>query len=329
MRNLRILACAFIMMSALACGKNNSGTASNSSNSGGSGVKIAVIPKGTTHSFWKTVHAGADDAAKDQKVDIIWKGPVKENDRSDQIALVQQFVAQGVNGIVIAPLDFDGLAAPIADATAKGIPVVVIDSAVKGTAGKDFVSFVATNNKQAGSMGGEELAKLLNNKGKVVLLRYEPGSASTDEREAGFLEAIAKHPDIQVISKDQYGHATQGEAKTTALNMLDKLQQADGIFCPNESSTLGMCGALKQAGLAGKVKFVGFDATDPLIEELKAGNINELIAQNPRKMGFEGVKACAMALRKETVPSAIDTGTAVVTKDNCETPEIRKVRGLE
>ena len=152
MRNLRILACAFIMMSALACGKNGSGTASNSSGSGGSGVKIAVIPKGTTHSFWKTVHAGADDAAKDQKVDIIWKGPVKENDRSDQIAMVQQFINQGVKGIVLAPLDVDALAAPVAEANKRGIPVVIIDSALAGTPGKDFASFVATNNKVSQSV---------------------------------------------------------------------------------------------------------------------------------------------------------------------------------
>src|SRR5581483_3958348 len=202
MRTIRTFACALLVLGAWACNKDSSQSTSSSStqpsntaaDSSGGKPRIAVIPKGTTHAYWKTVHAGADDAAKEFNVDIIWKGPVKENDRSDQIAMVQQFVAQQVNGIVIAPLDFDGLAAPIADATAKGIPVVVIDSAVKGTAGKDYVSMVATNNKAAGALGGEELAKLLGNKGKVVLMRYEQGSASTDEREAGFLEAIAKYP---------------------------------------------------------------------------------------------------------------------------------------
>ena len=258
MRPIRILACALLVLGAWACNKsdsNSSTTGSSGSNANTSRMKIAVIPKGTTHAYWKTVHAGADTAARDFDIDIVWKGPVKENDRSDQIALVQQFVAQGVNGIVIAPLDYEGLAAPLKDAVAKNIPVVVIDSAIDATPGKDYTSFVATNNKQAGSMGGEELAKLLNNKGKVVLLRYEPGSASTDERESGFLEAIAKHPDIQVISKDQYGHATKGESQTVALNMLDKLQQADGIFCPNESSTLGMLGAATGAsGRQGEVR---------------------------------------------------------------------------
>jgi ribose transport system substrate-binding protein len=290
-------------------------------------LTIAVIPKGTTHAYWKSVHLGASAAAKDLGVDIIWKGPAKENDRSDQISMVQQFVARKVNGIVLAPLDFDGLEAPVAEATAKIVAVVIIDSALKGTPGKDFASFVATDNHHAGYLGGENLARLLNGKGKVVLLRYMPGSASTEEREAGFLEAIAKSSDIQIISKSQFSGATQGEAKTVSLNMLDKLRQADGIFCPNESSTLGMLGALDQAQLAGKVKFVGFDATPALVDALRAKQIDVLIAQNPRKMGYEGVKACVAVLRKEPVPATIDTGTAVVTLENVDTPDIQQVLG--
>jgi ribose transport system substrate-binding protein len=319
-------------ISIVGCGKNDQsstggGATTQASAGGGGDITIAVIPKGTTHAYWKTVHAGAEAAAKDLGVTIDWKGPVKENDRSDQIAMVQQFVGQGVQGIVVAPLDFEGLAAPVADATGKGIPVVIIDSAVKGTAGKDFVSFVATNNHQAGALGGENLAKLLGEKGKVVLLRYVPGSASTDERESGFLEAIAKYPNITVISKDQYGGATQGESKDKSLQMLDKLQEADGIFCPNESSTLGMLGALDQAGLVGKKKFVGFDATPPLVDALRAKQIDVLVAQNPRKMGYEGVKACVSAIRKQPVEQQIDTGTAVITLANIDDPEIKKVLG--
>jgi ribose transport system substrate-binding protein len=290
-------------------------------------MKIAVIPKGTTHAFWKSVDSGAEQAAKEFDVDMVWKGPVKENDRSDQIAMVQQFINQGVKGIVLAPLDFDALAAPVAEANKRGIPVVIIDSALTGTAGKDFASFVATNNKAAGAIGGEQLAKTLGGKGKVVLLRYSPGSASTDEREAGFLEAIAKHPEINVVSKDQYAGATQGEAQTVAMNMANTLKQADGIFCPNESSTLGMLAALDSMKIAGKVKFVGFDATPELVDALKAKHIDALVAQDPRKMGYLGVKTLVSALKKESVPPTIDTGAALITLDNVDSPEIKKVLG--
>jgi ribose transport system substrate-binding protein len=316
-----ILSLAFVFL--VGCKKGGDSTTGQ----GGSTLRIAVIPKGTTHIYWKTVKLGAEAAGKDLGVDIIWKGPVKENDRGDQISMVEQFVTEGVNGIVLAPLDSEGLVSPIQEATAKNIQVVVIDSAVKATPGKDFASFVATNNHQAGFMGGEQLAKVMNNKGKVVLLRYEAGSASTDEREAGFLEAIAKHPDMKVISSNQYGGATTDLAKTCALNMLDTLKQADGIFCPNESTTLGMLGALEDGQLAGKVKFVGFDATPALVDALKNKEIDVLISQDPFKMGYEGVKQCVNAIRKQPVETTVDTGSAVVTRENVDTPEIQKVLG--
>jgi ribose transport system substrate-binding protein len=324
------LALASVLALSVGCNKQDASNAPSTQASAApesATLQIAVIPKGTTHVYWKTVKLGADAAAKDLGVNIIWKGPVKENDRGDQISMVEQFVTQGVNGIVLAPLDSDGLVSPVQEATAKNIPVVVIDSALKATVGKDFTSFVATNNHQAGFMGGEQLAKVLGGKGKVALLRYQAGSASTDEREAGFLEAIAKYPNISVISSNQFGGATTDLAKTVALNMLDTLKQADGIFCPNESTTLGMLGALEDGQLAGKVKFVGFDATPSLVDALKNKEIDVLISQDPYKMGYEGVKQCVNALRKLPVDTNVDTGSAVVTRDNVDSPEIQKVLG--
>src|ERR1044071_8960125 len=170
-------------------------------------LKIAVIPKGTTHSFWKAVEAGARKAGTELGVEIIWKGPLKEDDRAQQIAVVQQFVSSGVNAIVLAPLDDTALRSPVQAANDRKIPVVIIDSALKGQAGKDFVSFVATDNFHGGELGGEELARLLGGKGKVVLLRYAEGSASTTEREAGFLSVMKKNPGIQVILDNSYAGA--------------------------------------------------------------------------------------------------------------------------
>jgi ribose transport system substrate-binding protein len=320
-------------LSIVGCDKgSNSGTpTTQAATTDDSKLRVAVIPKGTTHIYWRTVQMGAQAAWKDLGLppeNLVWKGPVKENDRGDQIAMVEQFVTEGVNGIVLAPLDANGLVDPVQEAAGKNIPVVIIDSALKATPGKDYVSFVATNNHQAGFMGGEQLATLLNGTGKVVLLRYAAGSASTEEREAGFLEAISKHPGINVISSNQYGGATTDSAKTAALNLMDTtLKQADGIFCPNESTTLGMLGALEDGQIAGKVKFVGFDATPALVDALRHKEINVLIAQDPYKMGYQGVKQCVAAIRKQPVEPIVDTGTAVVTLENVDTPEIQKVLG--
>jgi ribose transport system substrate-binding protein len=284
---------------------------------------IAVIPKGTTHWFWKAVEAGAREGAKEAGAEIIWKGSLKEEDPAQQIQIFEQFVAEDVGGIVLAPIDDAALKGPVATAMQKGIPVVIMDSALKGEPGKDFVSTVSTNNYRGGEMAGEQLGKLLDGKGKVVLFRFRQGSASTSQREAGFLEAIKKFPDIQVIVDNRYSGTTISEAQSTALKMLDKLKEADGIFCSNEPSTLGMLLALKQNNLAGSKKLVGFDTSPGLVEALKRGEIQALIAQNPKKMGRDAVQALVAKMKGETVDAVIDSGAAVVTKENLGTPEIQ------
>ena len=145
---------------------------------------------------------------------------------------------------------------PVQEAAAAKIPVVIIDSALKGQVGKDFVSYVATDNTKGGELAGEQLVKLLGGKGKVVLLRYQEGSASTTEREAGFLSVIQKNPGMSILIDNRFAGATANEAQKEAMNMLDQLKAADGVFCPNESSTFGMLLALRQAGLAGKLSLL-------------------------------------------------------------------------
>lgn len=296
---------------------------------GGSQVTLAVIPKGTTHVFWKSVEAGALAAGKEFNAKIIWKGPLKENDRAQQIAIVEQFVSEGVDGLVLAPLDDTALRRPVKAAMDKKIPVVIIDSALKGQAPKDFVATCSTNNFEGGVMGGKRLAELLQGKGKVVLLRYLEGSASTMEREAGFLDVMKKNPGITVLVDNRYGGATSGDSKTTALDLLDKLKEADGIFCSNEPTTLGMLLALRQNGLAGKVKFVGFDSSDPLIKGLQNREIDALVAQNPFKIGYEGVKTMVAHIQGKPVAAVVDTGVELLTRENLETPAIRKLLGKE
>ena len=235
--------------------------------------------------------------------------------------IFEQFVAEDVGGIVLAPIDDTALMRPVAAAMQKGIPVVIMDSALKGEPPKDFVCTVSTNNHRAGEMAGEQLGKLLDGKGRVVLFRYIEVCASTGQREAGFLAAIKKFPEIQVIVDNRYSGTTISEAHSAASNMLDKLKEADGIFCSNGRSTLGMLGALKQNNLAGSKKLVGFDTSPGLVGGLKRGEIQALVAQNPKKMGREAVQALVAKMKGETVLAVIDSGAAVVTKENLGTPE--------
>jgi ribose transport system substrate-binding protein len=289
---------------------------------------IAVIPKGTTHEFWKSVHAGAVKASRELGIEIIWKGPLKEDDRDAQISVVEDFVSRGVQGIVLAPLDDTALRPAVRNAVNAGIPVVIFDSDLKGG---EYASFVATDNFKGGQLAGERVAKLLGGKGKVVMLRYAEGSASTTNREKGFLDAIAKHPDIQVVSQNQYGGATTESAQKASENMLAPLKGADGkltidaIFTPNESTTFGMLRCLQDAGLAGKVRFVGFDSSAKLVESLRKGEIDGLVLQNPFNMGYTGVKTLAAHLKGEKVEKRIDTGAALATKENMEEPAMKEL----
>lgn len=290
-------------------------------------LEIAVIPKGTTHSFWKSIEAGARKAGKEEGVQITWRGPLKEDDRAQQIGLVQQFVGSKVSAIVLAPLDATALASPVRAAAQANIPVVIIDSGIKAELGKDYVSFVATDNRKGGELAGEELARILGGKGKVVLLRYSEGSESTAEREEGFLSVMKKNPGIEMTVTNRYAGATISQAQDSAMNLIDKIKDADAVFCPNESSAVGMLFALRQNGLAGHKKFVGFDASATLLQALKKGEIQALVAQNPQQMGYLGVKTAVAALRKQKFDTRIDTGCVLVTKENMDQPEIKTVLG--
>jgi ribose transport system substrate-binding protein len=292
--------------------------------------KIAVIPKGTTHEFWKSINAGAKKAELELKaqgvnVQIIWKGPLKEDDREQQIQVVENFVAQRVSGIVLAPLDRKGLVAPVETAVRGKIPVVIIDS---GLESKAPVSSVSTDNREGGRIAARNLGKMLGGKGNVILLRYAVGSASTEQREEGFLEVMKKDfPGIKLISTDQHAGATRESAKRTAENLLNRYgRQVNGVFASNESSAAGMLLALRDAGLAGgKVKFVAFDSGETLNAGLKAGDIQGMVVQNPLNMGYLGVKTMVAVLQGKKVEPVIDTGVGFVTKENFNAPEMADI----
>ena len=321
MTRFRFLALAAISLSLFGCDK--SAPTSTNAKPGEKKLRIAVIPKGTTHFHWKSVEAGARKAGEELGVEIVWKGPIGENDRSQQIAIVEQFVSEGLDGIAVAPLDDVALVRPLRAAMDKKIPVVIFDSGLKGELGKEYVSYVATNNKLGGVMAGEKFARVMGGKGKAMLLRYMEGSASTVEREAGFLEALAKHPEITLISSNRYLGATAAEAQTNALNMIDQIKEADGVFASNESATFGLLLALRQNSLAGKIKVVGFDSSDALLEAMRKGELQATIAQNPIKMGYECVKTLVAAIRGQPFEKSIDSGAMLLTPANLDSPEVK------
>ncbi|MBI4605680.1 MAG: substrate-binding domain-containing protein [Planctomycetes bacterium] len=191
--------------------------------------------------------------------------------------------------------------------------------------GKDYVSFVATHNYTGGVLAAERRGEALGGKGKVILMRYQEGSASTMEREQGFLDTLKKElPGLELLESKLYGGAITETTYKTSQNLVARFrEEVQGIFTPNESTTFGMLRALQDAGLAGKVKFVGFDASEPLVKAMRKGEIHGLVLQNPIKMGYLGVMTLYAHLQGKPVEPQIDTGAVVVTLENMDQPEMK------
>lgn len=285
--------------------------------SGEKRYRIAVIPKGTTHEFWKSVHAGAENAAKELgNVEILWKGPVLENDREGQIQVVQDFIVQRVDGICLAPLDSQALVEYVSESVEKGIPVVIFDSGLDRE--DEIVSYVATDNRKGGELAAHRLAEAMNKEGNAVLLRYTKGSESTHQREEGFLEAMRRdYPGIKLLETEEYAGTTPQESLAKAQQVLQKHRDTvNGIFAVCEPNATGVLTALEELELAGNVKFVAFDPNVPLINGLKDGKVDGIVLQDPVTMGYQAVMTMVQHLKGEPVEKRIGTGEYVATPDN-------------
>jgi ribose transport system substrate-binding protein len=309
--------------------------------------RIAVVPKGMTHEFWQSIHRGAVRAAEDLSdreginVEIIWDGPLRERDALAQIRIVDRQISTRVDGIVLAPQHSQTMVAPVQRAIEQGIPVVIVDS---GLEHPEFtVKYVATDNRNGGRLAAKRLLQTLRADGKVaprvVLFRYAVGSESTEQRENGFLDVIheeiarqkaAGEKPIELVSDDKYAGATKDSAMREALPLLNQLRDAagnptiDGIFCCNESSAEGMLDSLRSLGMERKVKLVGFDAGEPLMQAVAEGTIDALILQDPYRMGYLGTWTIVQYLRGNEVVTLPDlhylsTGEFVITKENVNT----------
>lgn len=291
-------------------------------------LQIAVIPKTKDNVYWDAVRAGAVKAATELKatgvdVNILWDGTAREDDTEGQKRLIAGFVAKKVNAIVLAPLHAEAIVPAVQQAAEAKIPVVVVDSPLASDLPK---STVATNNYKAGFLAGRRLADVLEGKGNVALFRYMKGHGSTQPRESGFLDAMKKYPGIHVVSADIHAGATEAEQQSNAKELLDKAgADLQGVFASNLYATLGMIHALEQSGRAGKVAFVGFDASDAVIDAVRKGEMAGVAVQQPFMMGYLGVKTAVDAVQGKPVSDEVDTDVMIVTKENLDTPDVKKL----
>ena len=285
-------------------------------------LRIVVIPKGMTHEFWQSIHRGAQRAADDYqkdniRVQIIWDGPLRERDILEQISIVDRRIATGVSGIVLAPQHSEILSAPVKRAQQEKIPVVVIDSGLNYKEG--MIKYVATDNYNGGWLAAAQLARVLVAEGKaepkLILLRYQVGSESTDQRERGFLDyfnplktekpRLGPLPKVQWLSDNQYAGATRDSASRVAAPLVQQFRdQADAIFAPNESSASGTLDVLRSLELnfgnpnnKRRIHLMGFDSSKPLLQAIADGDVDGSIIQDPYKMGYLGVDTLVRFLK--------------------------------
>ena len=335
-QNLRLRWLSVVLLCAAAgCAQESSPSASgdapadaaaegSAKTSSGDGERrsIVMIPKATQASFWNAVRRGAERAAEELNVDLTWKGPARDNDRAEQKKLIQQFLSEGFDGILLAPTDNAVLVPEARAAKDKGIPVLIFDSALDGEPGKDFVGFIATDNLAAGKLGGKHLMELVGNGGKTILFRHMEGQQSTSLREQGALEEMRAAGAV-ILVENRYTGKDASEAQKTALNMIDTIREADGIFASNQTASEGLVIALQKNNLTGKVKVVGFDSSPILVRALAKGEIDALVVQDPVNMGYMSVKAMADHLDGKTIEPVLSTACHLVTRENMNDPEIK------
>jgi ribose transport system substrate-binding protein len=283
---------------------------------------IAVVPKATSHLFWLSVQAGAMAAGEEYGVQVEWNGPASETEYPRQIQILDSFISRRVDGIALAASERKALVGAVDRAAQAGIPLTVFDS---GLDSENYMSFLATNNYEAGQMAGRALARLLNGNGKVAMVMHAPGSGSTMDRERGFEDVIkSEFPGIRIVAS-QFGQSDRSKAMAATENILTAHPDLDGIFASSEPSSVGASLALKSRSLAGKVQLVAFDSSDGMVEDLKAGVIAAMVVQDPFRMGHDAVKTIVDKLNGQTPPKRIDLSAHVITKADLSKTEVQQL----
>jgi ribose transport system substrate-binding protein len=322
MRNAAVASTVLAAILATACSAVSEHRTSVSVNSGGT-IRLAVIPKSVGLDYWEKVHQGAQCAAAQERgVDVVWNGVSDETDVAGQIDLLQNYIGQGVNGLVYAATDSTALTEISTTASRAGIKVLNIDSGTDPQ--PKNVPLLATDNVKGAKLAADALAKAIGPKGgKIAVIAFHAGSQTNDERVEGFTAGLKKHPKLKLV-ETQYSENDYNQALTVTQNVLTAHPDLVGIFAANEASDVGAVEAVRLAHRAGKVKIVGWDASPDEVEGVRSGMVSALISQNPFRMGYDGVRAAVAQIRDHKRPGSKDTGVVVVTKKNLDDPKVRQ-----
>jgi ribose transport system substrate-binding protein len=290
---------------------------------------IALVPGLTTDAFYITMRKGAEAAAKAVGADLVFQGAPDFNPVT-QTPVLDAVIARHPDAILVAPTDKTQMVQPLKKAADAGIPVITVDTFIgtgnyqTGAGNADFpLAYIASDNVLGGKMAGRALAKAIGDKGKVYVSNIKPGISTTDQREEGFVAEMKNHPGIQIL-QTQYNDDDANKAASQLQSVYARNPDLAGVFGANLFSALGSANGVKQGGLTGKVKVVGFDAPTSVVGDIKSGLIDAVIAQHPAEIGYYGVISAYAHLTGQSIPVLIGTGFTEMDKSNIDQPDVAK-----
>ncbi|HEV3065357.1 MAG TPA: ABC transporter substrate-binding protein [Chthoniobacterales bacterium] len=290
---------------------------------------IALIPGLTTDAFYITMRKGAEAAAKDLGVTLVFQGASDFNPVT-QVPVLNAIIGRKPSAILIAPTDKTQLVQPLKQAVDAGIPVLTVDTFIgdghyqTGSGDADFpISYIASDNILGGQIAARALAKAIGDKGKVYVSNVKPGISTTDQREQGFKDEMKKHSNITVL-ETQFNDDDANKAASQFQSVFARNSDLAGVFGANLFSAMGAANGVKQSGKNGTVKVVAFDAPTSIVGEIKSGNVDIAIAQHPAEIGYFGVVAAFAHLTGQSVPTLIGTGFTVIDKSNIDDPNVKR-----
>ena len=262
-------------------------------------LTIVFIAKSNDQGYWDSVREGVDRAIHEfGDIKVIWRAPQTNSDTNAQIRILRFYERSLPDAIIIDPTDRERLVEPVASAARRGIKMIVVDSPLNG---HSYDSYVATDNYGAGQLAAKRISESIRGHGNVAVFRTVSGSGSTDDRADGFIQYLQKHaPLIRVVSDLQAGAST-GDCMRMAMQLFSQTRNIDAIFAVNETSSEGVLWALRRTGLAGRVRFVGFDSTHFLDDGLQLGDLDALVVQDAESMGYLSVKEAVDAIHNRHI----------------------------
>lgn len=298
------------------CGGSETGADNVPKDAEEKSYQFVLVTMDSIDEHWLSVQSGAQDKADELgNVKVTFRAPADKADPNEQVRMVEDAINQKADAILVAPTDQAALTPVVEKATDAGIPVIIIDSPV---ATEKYTSFVATDNQAAAELAADKLAELIDGKGKIAIISAQPGSGTTMIRENGFKDRVKeKYPDIEIVTT-QYSMGDKTKALNYTLDILTANPDLAGFYATNEGSTVGVARGIEEKDVVGKVKVVGFDKSQDIINALNEGLIQATMVQNPYTMGSLGVELAISAIKGEEVDKKIDTGVKVVTKDNLD-----------